>query len=127
MLVRRREHVAPARRTGREWDLGLPVPCGGSTYTEESQVTNPYTTPDEPGFNPAYRGTPPWDIGRPQPDFVRLEEAGRVQGAVFDVGHGAGVHRVDVASAARDHCGVRRRPVAVRVDRRQSADRDIQG
>ncbi len=41
-------------------------------------MANPYTNPDEPGFNPAYRGTPPWDIGRPQPDFVRLEEAGEI-------------------------------------------------
>ena len=33
-------------------------------------MANPYTNPDEPGFNPAYRGAPPWDIGRPQPDFM---------------------------------------------------------
>ena len=53
-------------------------------------MANPYTNPDEPGFNPAYRGTPPWDIGRPQPDFVRLEEAGEIRGSVLDVGCGSG-------------------------------------
>ncbi len=29
-------------------------------------------------FNSAYEGIPPWDIGRPQKEFVRLAEDGEI-------------------------------------------------
>ncbi len=35
-------------------------------------------------FDDAYRGTPPWDVGRPQREFVRLAESGEVRGRVLD-------------------------------------------
>lgn len=45
---------------------------------------------DEPrrpeDFDALYAGTPPWDIGRPQPAFLALAEAGQVRGRVLDVG-----------------------------------------
>ena len=42
-------------------------------------------------FNDDYHaGTPPWDIGRPQPRFVTLGQSGAVQGSVLDVGCGTG-------------------------------------
>lgn len=69
-------------------------------------MANPYTNPDEPGFNPAYRGTPPWDIGRPQPDFVRLEAAGEIEGSVLDVGCGTGEHVLYLAARGHDAWGV---------------------
>jgi hypothetical protein len=34
------------------------------------------------GFNAAYAGTSPWDIGHPQGEFVRLAQAAKIQ-----VGH----------------------------------------
>ena len=41
-------------------------------------------------WDPAYLDSapPPWDIGRPQPAFVGLAEAGRLTGRVLDVGCG---------------------------------------
>ena len=36
-------------------------------------------------FSSVYRGAPPWDIGRPQKEFVRLEGAGEIVGSVLDV------------------------------------------
>jgi SAM-dependent methyltransferase len=95
--------------------------------TNESQVGNPYTNPDEPGFNPAYRGTPPWDIGRPQPDIVRLEEAGEIQGSVLDVGCGTGENVLYLASRGHDAWGVDLAPLAIEIARRKSAERSIQG
>ncbi|OLD54918.1 hypothetical protein AUI46_06785 [archaeon 13_1_40CM_2_52_13] len=39
----------------------------------------------------AYRTTPPWDIGRPQPAFVELVQAGEItRNTVLDVGCGTG-------------------------------------
>jgi SAM-dependent methyltransferase len=89
-------------------------------------MAHPYTNPDEPGFNPAYRGTPPWDIGRPQPDFVRLEEAGEIQGSVLDVGCGTGEHVLYLASRGHDAWGVDLAPLAIDIARRKSAERNIQ-
>src|SRR6266508_3687406 len=51
----------------------------------------------EVGFEGAYAGTPPWDIGRPQGAFVRLAEAGAVRGRVLDVGCGTGEHALMAA------------------------------
>jgi SAM-dependent methyltransferase len=89
-------------------------------------MANPYSNPEEPGFNPAYRGTPPWDIGRPQPDFVRLEEAGEIQGSVLDVGCGTGEHVLYLASRGHDAWGVDLAPLAIDIARRKSAERNIQ-
>ena len=41
-------------------------------------------------FESAYLGTPPWDIGRPQPAIVRLAESNQIAGSVLDVGCGTG-------------------------------------
>ncbi len=30
-------------------------------------------------FESAYEGTPPWDIGRPQKEFIRLAEDGEIR------------------------------------------------
>ena len=90
-------------------------------------MANPYTNPDEPEFNPAYRGTPPWDIGRPQPDFVRLEEAGEIQGSVLDVGCGTGEHVLYLASRGHDAWGVDLAPLAIDIARRKSAERQHSG
>jgi hypothetical protein len=41
-------------------------------------------------FDSAYEGVPPWDIGRPQKEFLRLVEDGEISGKVLDVGCGTG-------------------------------------
>ncbi len=59
-------------------------------------------TPHPPGdFEPMYEGTPPWDIGRPQPAIVQLAQAGQIHGDVLDVGCGTGENALHVA--ARGH------------------------
>lgn len=89
-------------------------------------MANPYIDPNEPGFNPAYRGTPPWDIGRPQPDFVSLEEAGEIQGSVLDVGCGTGENVLYLAQRGHDTWGIDLAPLAIDAATRKAAERQIQ-
>lgn len=61
----------------------------------------PRTDPMRPrraeDFDAFYTGTPPWDIGRPQPVFLALAEAGALRGRVLDVGCGTGEHALMAA------------------------------
>ncbi|WP_338728243.1 class I SAM-dependent methyltransferase [Haladaptatus sp. DJG-WS-42] len=61
---------------------------------------------DEPDaefdFNESYVGTPPWDIGRPQPALVELETSGVIEGTILDVGCGTGENALHYAS--QGHC-----------------------
>ena len=95
-------------------------------YNVGSRMANPYTDPNEPGFNPAYRGTPPWDIGRPQPDFVRLEEAGEIHGSVLDVGCGTGEHVLYLAQRGHEAWGIDLAPLAIDVAKNKASERQIQ-
>jgi SAM-dependent methyltransferase len=89
-------------------------------------MTNPiYRRPDEPGFNPAYRGTPPWDIGRPQLEFVRLEELGEIHGAVLDVGCGTGENVLYLAQCGHPTWGVDSAPLAIEKATQKAALRGI--
>jgi SAM-dependent methyltransferase len=64
-------------------------------------------------FNAAYEGTPPWDIGRPQDEFVRLAEAGEIRGDVLDVGCGTGELTLHLATLGHEAWGIDSAPAAV--------------
>jgi SAM-dependent methyltransferase len=53
-----------------------------------------------------YASPPPWDIGRPQPAFLALADAGAVRGRVLDVGCGTGEHALMAAGFGLDATGV---------------------
>src|ERR1039458_3550152 len=57
-----------------------------ATPAEELPVPMRPRRPED--FDASYAGTPPWDIGRPQPAFLALAEAGTIRGRVLDVGCG---------------------------------------
>ena len=58
-------------------------------------------------FESAYAsGTPPWDIGAPQPAFQELADAGRLTGRVLDVGCGTGEHALLAAAIGLDATGL---------------------
>jgi cyclopropane fatty-acyl-phospholipid synthase-like methyltransferase len=59
-----------------------------------------------PSWNTVYEGSPPWDIGRPQPSFVLLADAGKFQGHVLDVGCGTGEHVMLAAIHGAEAMGV---------------------
>jgi SAM-dependent methyltransferase len=66
------------------------------------------------GFEAAYQaGTAPWDIGRPQPELVRLAADGEIVGEVLDVGCGTGENALHLASLGRRVWGVDASPTAI--------------
>ena len=64
-------------------------------------------------FESAYEGQAPWDIPRPQPVFVRLEDAGAITGSVLDVGCGTGENALFLASRGHEVLGLDFVPVAI--------------
>lgn len=57
-------------------------------------------------FAEAYKGTPPWDIGKPQPAFVELANAGQIGERVLDVGCGTGENVLDFADRGLHAVGI---------------------
>jgi len=79
------------------------------------------------GWDDAYaRGVPaPWDIGQPQPAFVRLAERGLLTGQVLDAGCGTGEQTLLAASSGADALGVDVSPLAIERARSKAAARGI--
>jgi SAM-dependent methyltransferase len=65
------------------------------------------------GFDAAYDGVPPWDIGRPQPEIVRLAEAGAIHGKVLDAGCGTGENALHLSALGHPVVGIDASPKAI--------------
>ena len=74
-------------------------------------ASHPPTDPAR--FEEMYAGAPPWDIGRPQPAFLRLAEAGQLRGRVLDVGCGTGEHALMAARLGLPTVGIDAAPTAI--------------
>ena len=72
-----------------------------------------------------YQGTPPWEIGRPQPAFVEVAEAGGLRGRVLDVGCGTGEHVLLAASYGLSATGVDLSQLAIRIAAEKAKDRGV--
>jgi cyclopropane fatty-acyl-phospholipid synthase-like methyltransferase len=71
-------------------------------------------------------GTPaPWDIGRPQPAFVRLADEGLLRGPLLDAGCGTGENTLMAAARGVDAMGVDVAPHAIEQARGKAAARGI--
>ena len=57
-------------------------------------------------FDREYEGTPVWETGRPQPEFVRLEREGEIVGRVLDVGCGTGATAPFFAAQGHETWGI---------------------
>jgi ubiquinone/menaquinone biosynthesis C-methylase UbiE len=78
-------------------------------------------------FDESYTtGTPPWDIGRPQPAFQALADAGALFGRVLDVGCGTGEHALLAASCGRPTVGVDISSKAIELAQRKAEERQFE-
>ncbi|MFF5218588.1 class I SAM-dependent methyltransferase [Micromonospora sp. NPDC000442] len=82
-------------------------------------------------FDAVYRGEgplglPPWDVGTPQPAFVRLYERGELRsGRVLDAGCGTGDLALYLAGHVVEVVGCDLSPTAVEQARRKAASRAL--
>jgi SAM-dependent methyltransferase len=67
----------------------------------------------------------PWDIGRPQPAFVRLADEGRLTGRLLDAGCGTGENALLAAGRGADVIGVDIAPTAIGRARAKASERGL--
>jgi SAM-dependent methyltransferase len=80
---------------------------------------------DAAAWDRAYTGErrAPWDIGRPQPAFVALADAGEIRSAVLDSGCGSGENALMLAERGLQVVGVDVAPTAIAGARAKAAER----
>ena len=76
-------------------------------------------------FDDSYKGTPPWDIGRPQGEFVFLEKRGEIKGSILDVGCGTGENSLYFANLEHEVVGVDSSKRAIHKAREKAKERKI--
>ncbi|MEU7838293.1 MULTISPECIES: class I SAM-dependent methyltransferase [unclassified Nonomuraea] len=72
-----------------------------------------------------YGTTPPWDVGRPQPAFAALAEAGEFRGRVLDVGCGTGELALLCAGMGLDVTGVDLAPKGLQAAAEKARERGL--
>jgi SAM-dependent methyltransferase len=85
------------------------------------------TEQSHPEWDASYTsGSPaPWDIGRPQPAFVRLADEGRLTGRLLDAGCGTGENALLAAGRGADVTGIDVAPTAIARARAKAAERGL--
>jgi SAM-dependent methyltransferase len=88
------------------------------------------TAPDAPDdtrdWDDSYAGPPPpWDIGRPQPAFVRLAKARRLTGRLLDAGCGTGEHTILAAQHSARPLGIDLSRRAIEMARAKASERAV--
>jgi SAM-dependent methyltransferase len=80
-----------------------------------------------PAWDESYTGAapPPWDIGRPQPSFVRLADEGLLRGRMLDSGCGTGENTLMAAVRGADAMGVDVAASAIEQARAKAAERGV--
>src|SRR5208337_53572 len=76
-------------------------------------------------FDSAYEGTPPWDIGRPQKEFVALVRQGEITGSVLDIGCGTGEHTLFFAGEGHEVWGIDSAPLAIQKAKEKAVGRGL--
>jgi cyclopropane fatty-acyl-phospholipid synthase-like methyltransferase len=76
-------------------------------------------------FDAAYQGIPPWDIGRPQKEFVELVQKGEITGPVLDIGCGTGEHALFFAEKGFEVWGIDSSPLAIQKAQEKAGAREL--
>jgi SAM-dependent methyltransferase len=76
-------------------------------------------------FDSAYKGTPPWDIGRPQKVFIELVRRGELSGSVLDIGCGTGENALFFAGEGYEVWGIDSAPMAIQKAKEKAAGRGL--
>jgi cyclopropane fatty-acyl-phospholipid synthase-like methyltransferase len=76
-------------------------------------------------FDSAYQGTPPWEIGRPQKEFVELVRRGEITGSVLDIGCGTGEQALFFAGEGHEVWGIDSAPLAIRKAQEKAVAREL--
>jgi cyclopropane fatty-acyl-phospholipid synthase-like methyltransferase len=76
-------------------------------------------------FDSAYKGRPPWDIGRPQKEFVDLVRRGEITGSVLDIGCGTGENALLFAGEGYEVWGIDSVPLAIQKAQKKAEERDF--
>ena len=76
-------------------------------------------------FEEAYLSLPPWDIGRPQGEIIRLAEKGEIHGAVLDAGCGTGENALFLANQGYEVTGIDAVEAAIRKAKEKSRERGV--
>lgn len=76
-------------------------------------------------FDKSYEGVPPWEIGRPQPELLRLLDDGIVNGLVLDVGCGTGELSLEMARRGLKVVGVDASPRAIGRARQKALEQHL--
>jgi SAM-dependent methyltransferase len=83
--------------------------------------------PSGGGFDDAYIGVPPWDIGRPQQEVVALAERGAFRTPVLDVGCGTGENALALAERGLEVLGIDASPRAIGKAMDKARERGLRG
>lgn len=78
-------------------------------------------------FDDAYVGVPPWDIGRPQREVLRLAERGAFRTPVIDAGCGTGENALALAGSGLAVLGIDASPRAIGKAMNKARDRALVG
>ena len=89
------------------------------------ELRRPFRPRRPEDFDALYAGTPPWDIGRPQPALLALAEAGALRGRVLDVGCGTGEHALLAAGLRLEATGVDVAAAAIAAAEAKAAERGL--
>jgi cyclopropane fatty-acyl-phospholipid synthase-like methyltransferase len=76
-------------------------------------------------FDSMYDGIPPWDIGRPQREFVNAAKRGEIRGRILDVGCGTGEHVMYFAGLGYEAWGIDSSPNAIMKAKQKAEQRRI--